>query len=493
MKAYSTFLFYLAMAFGSEGLAQLKLSVAPDFVRDPQISEERFQELLTATESALNNYATVGRIYDTKERRVSSTSIKAFNDLFNPAAEVVKDYVEFPPRDLVDFRDYSIEVYNMISDKGIEFLLSDPVLTEIRVKSLGNSRYYMPVVKVNKVVYAFLDRYGALKQSASGNSLDLLLTFEIAEEAMEAPKITKINHGTTIKPADFYNRLIGIYACGGSSVVTPTFSGHWDAVHSNNELNFSGGFNWGIGIDFMTDQFITSKSSPNRRIGFSAGLRFTSISIEANVPEFKTEGSLQTVVFDGVEASGIRSVSSGNITQSLTVNTLSLPIGLDYKFIKSRTLILALHGRVVPSFSLGSNSTLAGTFVHDLYFPEYDLLFSDRNSGANNWGVNADAGSRTFDESVQTEARSFVVGFEVSPTAYLSFEDVRSGWGVLIGADVGYVPGSFIVHQPLSDRASEPLAISSDLPALSSAYLTDMSSLYFGIRVGLFQRNVTQP
>lgn len=493
MKAYSTFLFCLALGFGIQGSAQLKLNVSPDFVRDPQITEERFQELLAATESALNNYATVGRIYDPKERRVSSASIKAFNDLFNPAAEVVKDYVEFPPRDLVDFRDYSIEVYNMISDKGIEFLLSEPVLTEIRVKSLGNSRYYMPVVKVNKVVYAFLDRYGALKQSASGNSLDLLLTFEIAEEAMDAPKIAKINHGTTIKPADFYNRLIGIYACGGSSVVTPTYSGHWNTVHPTNELNFSGGFNWGIGIDFMTDQFITSKSNPNRRMGFSAGLRFTSINTEATVPEFRSEGNAQTVVFDGIEATGIRSVSSGNITQSLTVNTLSLPVGLDYKFIKSRTMILALHGRVVPSFSLGSSSSLAGTFVHDLYFPEYDLLFSDPNSGASNWGTNADAGSRTFDESVDTQARSFVLGFEVSPTVYLNFEDARSGWGVLIGADLGYVPGSFIDHQPLNDRSSEPLAMSSELPSLTSAYLTDMSSLYFGIRVGLFQRNVTQP
>lgn len=493
MKTITHTLFILATLCSLQVHAQVKLQLAPDFVKGTELSEERFQELLSLTEAAVNNYATAGRIYDAGARRVTNESIKVFNDLFTPAAEIVKDYVEFPPRELVDFRDYSIEVFNMLSDKGVQFHLTSAELQSMNVRTLGSSTFYVPVVKATKVVYAYLDRYGVLKQSTSGLSIDLLITFDIYAEDLSSAKIAKINHGVSVKPADDYNRILAIYAMGGSSALNPSFSSYWADQHANSTMNLSGNFNWSIGVDYMNDRFISSKSNPNRSIGFSAGLRFSAIAMEADVPEYTTRTSLQTIQIDGTEVLGERSVSTGNIRQSVNISTLSLPIGIDYKLRKTRTMIVAIHGRIVPSLLLGGNSSLSGTLLHEVYFPEYDLLFSDPNSGSGNWGAAADAGSRTFELESEPTLQNFVLGFELSPTAYFNFEDSKSSWGILVGADIGYVPGSFFVHQPIEGIGNEPLSLSADLPPLTSAYLNDLSSLFFGIRVGLFQRAVTQP
>lgn len=493
MKTIIKTLFLLATLFSLHANAQVKLQLAPDFVKPSEMTEERFQELRSLTEDAINNYATAGRIYDANARRVSNESIKIFNDLFTPAAEIVKDYVEFPPRELVDFRDYSIEVFNMLSDKGVQFHLTSAELKEMNVRTLGSSTFYVPVVKVTKVVYAYLDRYGVLKQSTSGLSIDLLITFDIYAEDLSSAKIAKINHGVSVKPADDYNRILSVYAMGGTSALNPSFSSYWADQHANTTMNLSGKLNWSIGVDYMSDRFITSKSNPNRKIGFSAGLRFSSIAMEAEVPEYTTTTSLQSIQIGGTELLGERSVSTGNMRQSINLSTLSLPFGIDYKIRKTRTMIVAIHGRIVPSILIGGNSSLTGTLNHEVYFAEYDLLFSDPNSGSGNWGAEADAGTRTFEAEIEPELQSFVLGFELSPTAYFNFEDSKSSWGILVGADIGFVPGSFFAHQPIEGIGSEPLSLSADLPPLTTAYLNDLSSLFFGIRVGLFQRAVTQP
>ena len=496
---------FLLAGFAPLAIGQnLKLRNASDVVIDPSISQSDVATIRAAIEKALNEYAAAAKLVDPEKKRVNEQSIDRFSALFSPNARVVKDYAEYPPQELIPFKDYALDVFNQLQLKGVEVIVEKVELLELKADALG---FYVPVVMVQKRFFNSLSADGKVNSIAMGKTEKQRITFDIYKDDLERANISKIDFGEDVEPPEQYTRLFQISAGVGSATFSPGLSAYWDEAHSASSLDVSGGINFSIGVEWMTDRFITPKTAPSRKLAFSVGLRYASYQFTSELRDFGLEP------FDAVATSGTntaryrRLVDSISADEELRFGTIEIPLGVAFALRKTQRSLIYLHARLVPTLVLGASGDLTGTGIYDgiLYnedptsngngtLSEFRILremaadpnLLDEGMGFRPYQVGRNVG---INESADPDLQGLAFAIQLSPTAYFNFSDDNPGWGLLIGLDLSYHLGSFMKHDPVSSASDDALKFSDDFEgSILDYYADDLSGFSFGLRIGLFQR-----
>lgn len=496
----------------------IKLTKASDLTVDPSINPADLNKMVDLLETTLNEYAEAAKLLDKTERRVTEASIDRFNSLFTPSAQILKDYAEFVPENPIPFKDYSLEVFNALRLKGVEVVIKSAVLKEFKYSPTG---FYVPVIEVTKTIYNSLSADGTINSVATGNVYVQKFTFDIFEEDLSRATISHISSGADIKFPDQYTRLISASIGVGSGAFSPTLSSYWNANQSNANLDIRGGINFSIGGELLTDRLITPRTSSDRKLAFSVGVRYASYQWKSKLDSFSIEPFEQVAVsIDSLNSNRyLRMVGPVSAEENLRFGVLEIPLGIAYYLVKKKTALVCIHARFIPSFVLGGSGNLTGTGDYDanpiIEDPNSSLIGTpsdfrvldiqatsnfDRTSDSGfgpykaDWDqvLGSDSGMNSLPAKPELSGATFAI--QLSPTAYFNFSDDNPGWGMLIGVDLSYHFGSFIKHNPISNTLDNALKYNDDFEgSLLNYYATGVSGFSFGVRVGLFQRLSTEP
>jgi len=495
----------------------IRLEKSPDLQLATSISEEELSQIITTLEATLNEYGEVATLYDKDQKRVTEESINKFYELFSPTAEVMKDYAEYIPEELVPFKDYSLEVYNMFKTKGIQVRIERAVLTEIKVDLSG---FYTPTVIVTKKIFNTLSANGTTNSIATGKTIAQKMIFDIYKDELGEAKIGKIDFEAPPVTPDDYTRILSIPVRLGTSSYSSTTSDYWNSTQSQANLDVSGGLNFSVGFELLTDRLITSKKTSDRKLALTIGAQFSSYSMKTTLDGFGFEmiDTMAIHQIDSTEQRYIRQVSSVNVEEKLNFSTLQLPVGLALRLANKRKMSIYTHFRFIPSFTFGANGNLQGAGTYDAFrlfggnVPSQDRICRpnsvnpdllelvegygdfelDRAGTPTEYSI---CGRQTIEASTEPELNRLTYLLQISPTAYIKFGDDNPGWGLIIGLDASYRLGSLIEHSPINALSESPFRYSDvdSEGSLLSQYTDNVSALNFGLRIGLFQKLTNEP
>jgi len=482
----------------------VKLRNAASLRVDPSISQAQLKQIIKTVENTLNEYTAASKLIDLDQKRVTEKSIDRFNKLFTPNAKVVKDYAEFVPMELMSYRSYSREVYNMFKLKGVEYVIQSAELVEVKSTALG---FYEPIVMVNKKMYSYLTADGATKSIPSGRLERQKFRFDILKDDPTRANISRIDHAVTLDPPDEYTRIFSVSAGVGSSSYSPSTSSYWDQAHRNSSLDVKGGIDFSIGAELVMDKFLSSKTSSNRPLAFSVGLRYASHQVKTELRSFSIEPFEQTAVQDTASNRYWRHVGPVTGDESIRFSTLEIPLGVAYKLMKKQTSMVFLHARFIPSFVIGGSGNLKGNGFYDGILINEDASTSGLNTASqmrilrmiatdqdkikatNGWEPYKVGRDEQIDLDADPELSGSTFAIQLSPTGYFNFSDDNPSWGVMIGLDLTYRFGSFIKHNPVDSTLDNALKYTDDFEgSLMSYYTEKVSGFHYGVRIGLFQR-----
>lgn len=526
------FLFILSLSnFVLTVHGQVSLTKASDLKNESGVSLQDLNIIEATLERAINAYAEAGKLLDSNGQ-VTENSINTFKGLFTPSATLLRDYGEFIADQPIDLQDYVQEVYNLLRSRGIEMNVTKATFKEIKPEG---SRFYTVVVEVEKTRFNSVSANGQVNTLTTGDPLKELFYFDIFKEDLEVAtiqSITKDKKRGQVKSnnlvPDFYERLFSISLTAGSASWNPTLSTFWNEAHAESTFEVEGGINFGLGFEFVTDRFITSRTNSNRRIFWSLGLGYSAIQQNTSLGSFSIEPFEQTAIqATDTENTNryMRLVGPVFAEEELRFDMINIPLGIGYQVSKSQKSLFYIHARFIPSFIFGSSGGVSGTGTYDATYiiddpnlsltPLFGTLsdFSLLNSGAVDQDIrdqlNSDAAFKDFQAGedqvlgsaqdlselpVDPELSSIAFAVQLSPTVYIKLNDDNPGWGILAGLDLGYHLGSFITHNPATSNLSDAFKYNDDFEgSLLSYYATKVSGLSFGLRLGIFQRLRSEP
>jgi|GEM_PF-2345004 len=499
----------------------IRLEKSPDLQLATSISEEELSQIITTLEATLNEYAQAATLYDSDKKRVTEGTIDRFHELFSPTAEVMKDYAEYIPRELIPYKDYSLEVYNMFKTKGIEVQIVRAELIDIQADLSG---FYTPTVIVTKKIFNTLSANGTTNVVATGKSVTQKMIFDIYKEDLDQAKIGKIAFDKDIDPPGDYTRILSIPLSFGTSNYHETLTDYWNLNQSQADINVSGGLSFSLGFELLTDRLITGKEKSDRKLAFTVGVQYASYSIKTQLDSFvlKNEG-ITLVAIDSVENDSQdyeRKLHEAQITEKLNFGTIQLPVGIALRLVDKQKLSFYTHLRFIPSYTFIGRGNVEGSGRYDGFpvFPNYEDdvevrlcdgltvnpdLLKDR-TGFGLYDVAGETitplselyvcGNQNIDEPAEPELNRLTYNLQVSPTAYIKFSDNNPAWGLMVGLDISYRFGSLLTHNPVDSRLDEPLNFNTDFEGSFLNYYTDeVSALNFGLRIGLFQKLTNEP
>jgi len=514
------FLAILVIFGTNSALSQnITLTKDPNFIVDPSINSTDLNQIVELLETTINEYAAAAKLLDETERRVTEGSIDRFQRLFTPSARILQDYAEFIPRDPVSFRDYALEVYNALRLQGVQVVVKSAVLKEVRSTATG---FYVPVITVTKTLYNSLSSNGSINSITTGRTEVQEFTFDIFKDDLSRASISLINFDAPPEVAARYTQVIGIPIGVGSGAFSPTLSSFWDQNHSEASLEINGGINFSIGVEFLTDRFITPKGSSSRPLALSVGVRYSSYQWKTKLNDFSIEPFEQVAQATTGQQTNTyqRIVGPVAAEENLRFGVLEVPLGVAFNLIKKSTTLFYIHTRFVPGFVFSGSGDLSGAgdydgtpLIEDPNLPSLlgtpanfrileqqaanpGLIESDLGFGPYRVGAGQVLGSDSNQSSLSAEPELAGVTFAVqlSPTLYLNFSDDNPGWGMLLGLDLNYHFGSFMTHNPISATMDNALKYNDDFQgSLLDYYGTGVSGLSFGLRIGLFQRLNIEP
>lgn len=493
---------------------KIQLTTSADLVVDSTIDAKSVEAITQLLEQTINEYAAAASLLDTDKNQVTDASTRRFNAIFSPTASIMRDYAKETNCNLMAFKSYALEVYNLMPLQGIQMTVEGAELQEIKSDGLG---FYTPVVFVKKRMFTSVDENGEVGSSFSGKLMEQKFIFDIYKDDLSSASISKIDFVVLpqkCRTGDVYNRVLSFSGSVGSSDFILDVAENYANTFGINSLKVEGDLNYAFGAEIMTDQFITRPTSSNRKLFASLGLRYASYNITSTLDSFAIRESSEYEVTATKEIFNndyIRIVNPVNATEELQLNILEVPVGLSYNVLKTSKMLFNIHFRAIPSLALDSGGGVTGMgnydgilFVNDPDSPINGELsqFQILRSGAANPALYEDEngfGPFRVGEELEINQDSkadMKLGFsgQISPTLYLSFNDDNPAWGVLVGIDLNYHFGYWLNQTPIKNLEDAALKFNDDYDtSLANIYLQNISGFSYALRVGVFNRLISNP
>lgn len=468
---------------------------------DPNITDQEVETIISLTQQTLDKYSNVATFISDNNAGVTEESEQAYYSVFNMnLAKVMQDFKRYPPQDLIEPSEYVIKIENFFFE-GFDFEIENPQI----VKITNFQNYYSVTIELTKIVFSVIGSNGNVENDPSGIWHKQKFTFDINKSNMDVAKITEISNATKAKPVEPFTNIFNLSIGIGSSTYAPTMSDYWDSEHSSSGLDTKGGLDFSIGVEYISNQFITPKGAAERKLAWSAGIMFSSYQVNTTLSSFSSR-------FDAIAENSTgsqkyqRLVDLGAIEEEVRYSSIQIPLGIGFRIKDEPTYLVHTFVKIIPSFMMGGKGTLTGSSTYDgiLYLPD-DVTLSDLRildatatnqetlNDPNHFGP-YDLGEQDIDLDAEPELASTFLTLQLSPTAYFKFENRDPVWGLSVGVDLGYQFSSFITHDPISRSSDDPLGSSSDFNgSLLNYFSNDMSGFHFALRVGLFRFSEKAP
>lgn len=495
MKTY--FLILILTVASLDLVAQpikIALNAGPEPIIAASISPELRNQIILSVEQKLNEYIELGSLLDKSQRRVTSVSIDRFRALFNAAAELPKDYLEFVPTQPVGLSEYCNEVFQRLETRGLQMTISAARLLEIIDDPTG---FYVIRVAVDKSLYNYLAEHGGSKISTSGRHFKQIFHFDILKTRPEEVKIANIM-GETRPPAADYARYFGPSLAVGLPLVQSTLSDNWNnRSESQGNLSINGGVSFAIGFDYITNRLLP-RSAPRKNLFASVGIHLTTSSLSTklenvSIGEFSAVASTQndTLAYQ-------RSAQDIQAKEVLTVTSLTIPVGIAWRLKSSRKVDVFVAARLLPSFTLTDWGRLdgEGTYAASIAGASWR---SDHPNAVNPEQLDDPSkfgpfiiGQRSLEGSPSPTVAPFTLAIQLSPQAYIRLSDTNPNWSLLLGLDLHYQFKSSIEHE--DSGAGDLFQFPDDYSGSILQHYTSGLSLFTpSLRLGLLHRMVTKP
>jgi hypothetical protein len=458
------------------------------------LSAELRQRLIAGAELKLAAYAEAATLLDKSKNRVTGESIARFKSLFNAAAELPKDYLEFVPDRPASLNEYCNDVFQRLEVRGVQMRINAARLVSIIDDPSG---FYVVVVQVDKSVFNYLSESGGEKISPGGQHFKQEIHFDILKEDLDFVKIANIR-GEFRPVAAEYARYFGPGIGFSLPFAQPVFSSYWtdrpDAASSS--LSIGGGLSFAVSFDLVTNRLLP-RAAPNKNVFASAGLQAGLLSLRTKLEDFSNRE------FDAQAVSGEhslnyrRSVAALQAKERISIAYLSLPVGLALRVKESKKFDVFLAARLWPIFALSSSGNLSGTGTYTASIPGANWN-SGRSNSVNPAHLNDpnkfgpfQIGDRRLEGTPNPDIKPFSLAVQLSPFTYIHLSDLNPNWSLLLGLDLTYHLSSPMGHD---GTAGDILRYPDDYDtSILQHYTTGMSLFSLGFRVGLHHRLVTKP
>ncbi len=362
------FLFIVNLAFSQSGKNKVKIDITSFDPKGIPISD--LSALLDTTTSIFNKYVNYGSIIDKKGKPNPKYLIK-FKNLFATNSKVVNDFLK-RPGDLINYEKYIEFAELFLEYDGIIFDIENAKIESIST----DDNYYRINIRFNKLMHQGLDKEGYYTKYKRPFKYDLTLTFTISKVTMENPEIVRITGHNLIVPIPKKESFAGAFFTYGlpkmkgtnSDFLLPNSLGITNMLSGKSQLSF--------GADYMRN--ITGGKS----IYWNIGLRMNILNF--NMQSDTTISYHQNMSYDGVvDYDRIVRIHS-NASNSTTINSISLPIGLSYRIDKGRLHTLFVGAGIMPSFIIGVSQNFKGSFSREIDIEGYEPLVKEFDNGQTN-------------------------------------------------------------------------------------------------------------
>lgn len=493
--------FQLACFASVVGQSEIELDPPMAGAVDPDIPQNVIDSIVQFTEETLNRYVQVAKLKLDENIRTEEEALEAFKSAFSAkTAVVMKDYEMYPSSELVGLDEYLREVLYYFPG-GFNFAVGEP--RDLQIRNDGDD-WYAVSLKLPKNLFSIVKDQQPM-QKPDGLPLEQNIVFQVNKSRMDGAEITKISNASTKGPAEEYTDIFTLFIGAGSGAPSITLSDYWNSNHAGSSLDVTGGLNYSVGAEFVTNRFVNAKGSPTKNLSISAGVMFSSFAINSELSSFNSS-------YDDVASNEtgsqqyLRLVGLPSINEEVRINTFQVPLGIGYRVMDNRDYFVQAFVKVIPGFVLGGSGTVTGNSLYDgiFYLPDGSTLSDFRildesatnqatQTNPNNFGP-YNVGAQEVDlESEPTLASSFLT-LQFSPTLHYKFDNRSSVWGLSVGLDIGYQLSSLIEHDPITSQAESPLGTADNFDgSLINYFSSDMNSLVFGVRVGLSHFSMNAP
>jgi hypothetical protein len=483
------------------GQSEIELNTPMAGAVDSDISQSDIDSIVKFTEETLNKYVKVARFKPDETVRTEAEIIDAFKSVFSAkTAVVMRDFEMYPGSELIGLDEYTRELLYYFPS-GFDFAVGEPSNLEIRN---DGDDWYLVSLKLPKNMFSIVKDQQPT-QKPDGLPREQNIFFQVNKKRMDRAEIMKISNASTKGPAEDFTDIFTFFGTVGSGSPSVTYSDYWNANQANSSLDVTGGFNYSFGAEYVSNRFVNAKGSSEKNFAISAGLIFSSFSLNSELSGFNSS-------YDEVAANEtgsqlyLRLVELPSISEETRINTFQIPLGFGYKVIDKREYFIQAFLKVIPGFVLGGSGNVTGNSVYDgiLYLPDEATLSEFRildesatnqatQTNPNNFGP-YNVGEQEIDLESEPNLASTFLTLQFSPTAHFKFDNRSSVWGLSVGIDVGYQFSSLLEHNPIVNGEQSPLGTRDDFDgSLLNYFSSDSNGLVFGLRVGLSYFNMTSP
>jgi hypothetical protein len=459
----------------------------------PGISVGLKGQIIGIVEQHLNAYAQAASLLDERERRVTSASIDRFRALFNAAAELPEDYLEFVPSQPVTLSKYCNDVSLRLETRGVQVQINSARLLEIIDDQTG---FYVVVVEVDKSIYNYLSEKGGAKTSTSGRHFKHKFYFDVLKSNLD---VVTIHHilGEPRRPAADYVRYLGPSVGVFLPIAQPTFSPYWNDNHAGrSKLSINGSPSFSAGFEFLTNRLLP-RSATQKNLFITAGIHFTLTGYKPHLEELNIGEFDATAVRNTHQLMYRRFAEDIQAEELINVGALTVPLGLGLLIKESKKSDVFIAARILPTFSLFNSGNLSGTGMYIAALPEA-MWQSNRPNSVRPDQLNDDnafgpfiIGERALEGTPELAVKPFSLSLQLSPHVYFHLSNSNPNWSLLLGLDFTYGFGSLFEHQAVAgDLFRFPDEYSGSIP---QHYTSGMSSFAMGLRIGLHHRLTTKP
>lgn len=456
------------------------------------LSEEKKKVLLEKLEATINTYNEIITVADPQKKEVTGESVKTFQKLFIPTAEVMKDYMENVPTELVPIRDYTASVFNLLRyKKGVQVKITEASLLEIIDDPNG---FFIPVVRVQKQFYNYVTSKGEVRLSTGGRSMEQVIRFDCPKDDFSQIRISSIRSTSVQKAIAEFVRYAGPSLSIAYGLPNATTSAFWDAEHGDANLDVKGGIGASFGYHFMTNGFAKA-NSPSKKLYFSAGIQATLTRIQANLNSGFQIKPFTATTLPGLNGTGNydRIANTFDVTEKHTLATIEAPIGLAFELNHTPKSAFFLLLQVVPGYTFFKKATLKGTANYDAQITDCAWRYlrdGSFNPNDGDFDVFEAGPDVAIDRTPKSNASGFGFGVQLSPMYYTDLSDNDPTWTLGIGLDIKWRPSLFKFEDLTGDVLKYP---GTEEPGIVEQYHQKMSYLSGGLRISLQKKIVTKP
>lgn len=338
--------------------AQLKINTYSYFVDDAIISETQRVQIEATVLETMNLYYEAANLIDNELLVVTSTSVRRFEDLFQPKTRIVNDLTTGVKS---HYSDYASSVLGYLPKEGVKFKMEYGIILEMEYEE--EEGIFQISVQAQKTVYTGLSYTNKPEYCKDGREYDLEFHLEIDENDLKTAKFSKIT-GTVTRRCEDLQPLIGFGIRGASDIAQNSVYQASSFLETQmGGLVFTPNAAKSIGAGFCFQMPIL-KQGVYINVGVDYSIFNLSGMIEGNyikVDDILTNATITGTLFDNTPVVLNKMVEIQGGQENINTHTLQLPIGLRYRNTFSELDKLSIIADVlfVPTLHLFSNANLS--------------------------------------------------------------------------------------------------------------------------------------